>query len=177
MDPESVGHSARSRLGSAEMKQVLAPAFALALAGCGHTQPPVTVAPRPPPDCIACSVAIVLDDDMGSGFRLERIEARLDGDPLYARADPDHLHEPKSLELARDLKVSSGRHVLDLHLVFHGWGMGVFSYLRDYKFKVASTYDLWPRKGLVLHVHAFEKGGPTTPLEERPAVRYEALVE
>lgn len=154
------------------------PVLALALAGCGHTQPPVTLPPRPPPDCIECSVAIIFDDDMGAGYRLERIEARLDGAPLYARIDPgDHLHELKSIELARDLKLSSGRHVLDLRLVFHGWGMGVFSYLRNYRFNVASTYDLWPRKGLVLHAHAFEQGGVTTPLEDRPAVRYEALVE
>ena len=55
--------------------------------------------------------------------------------------------------------------------------MGIFSYLRDYKFKVKSSYNLWPRKGLVLHVHAYEKGGPTTPLEERPAVRFETSIE
>lgn len=151
-------------------------ALALTLAGCGHAQPPVTIPPHPPPDCIACSVALVLDDDMGVGFRLERVEAQLDGAALYFRADPD-LYQVKSLDLARDLKLSSDRHVLNVKLVFRGWGMGVFAYLRDYKFKVASTYDLWPRKGLVLHVRAFEKGGPTTPLEERPALRFEALVE
>lgn len=136
----------------------------------------MAIPPHPPPDCITCSVAIVLDDDMDASFRLERVEAQLDGAVLYFRADPD-LYQVKSLDFARDLKLSSDRHVLNVALVFHGWGMGVFAYLRNYKFNVRSTYDLWPRKGLVLHVHAFEKGGVTTPLEERPALRYEALIE
>ena len=149
--------------------------FALTLAGCGHAQPPVTVS-RPPPDCIDCAIAIVLDDDMGSGFRLERVEARLDGAVVYSRLDPDHLYEAKSLDLAR-VTVSSGRHTVDVNLTFHGWGYGVFSYLRAYKFKVASTYELWPRRGLVLHVRAFEKGGPTRPLDERPGLRFESLIE
>ena len=150
--------------------------LALALPGCGTSQPPVIVSP-PPADCIECRVSLVLDDEMGSGFRLQSVEARVDGAPVYSRVDPEHLHEAKTLDLARGLTLSSGRHVLDVRLVFRGWGMGVFSYLRDYEFKVASSYELWPRKGLVLHVHAYEKGGPTTPLDERPALRFEPSIE
>jgi len=60
-----------------------------------------------------------------------------------------------------------------------GHGYGVFAYLKGYRFKVRSTYTFAVPEGRIstLYVVGYEKGGPTTPLEERPAVRYIERVE
>lgn len=62
-------------------------------------------------------------------------------------------------------------HVVQLRYSFRGEGRGVFTYLKAYKFQITSTHELEP-SDTDLTITAFEKGGPMTPLEERPAVRY-----
>ena len=55
-----------------------------------------------------------------------------------------------------------------------GNGYGVFSYLRGYKFEVRSSHSFTAVEGKTINLQAvaYEKGGVTTPLEERPAIRY-----
>ena len=55
----------------------------------------------------------------------------------------------------------------------------MFAYLKGYRFRVRSTYTFTVPEGRVstLQVVGYEQGGPTTPLEERPAVRYIERVE
>ncbi|HVZ36819.1 MAG TPA: hypothetical protein VG963_30550, partial [Polyangiaceae bacterium] len=55
-----------------------------------------------------------------------------------------------------------------------GHGYGVFSYLRGYQFEVKQSHSFSVKEGreIDLDVVAWEKGGVTTPLEQRPAVRY-----
>ncbi|MEM9691107.1 MAG: hypothetical protein AAGA56_01055, partial [Myxococcota bacterium] len=55
-----------------------------------------------------------------------------------------------------------------------GNGYGVFSYLRGYRFEVRSSHSFTAVEGKTtrLRILAYEKGGVTTPIEERPAVRY-----
>jgi hypothetical protein len=50
----------------------------------------------------------------------------------------------------------------------------VFSYLRGYRFEVRSSHSFTVTEGkaVSLKAIAYEKGGVTTPLEQRPAVRY-----
>jgi hypothetical protein len=50
----------------------------------------------------------------------------------------------------------------------------VFSYLRGYKFEVKSSHSFTITEGKTVELEAvaWEKGGVTTPLEQRPAVRY-----
>jgi len=59
-------------------------------------------------------------------------------------------------------------------LRLRGHGYGVFSYLRGYQFEVKQTHSFSVTEGkeVNLDVIAWEKGGVTTPLEQRPAVRY-----
>jgi hypothetical protein len=72
-----------------------------------------------------------------------------------------------------------GEHTLTVNLEYRGHGYGVFSYLKGYRFKVRSNYTFAVPEGRVstVHVVGYEKGGPSTPLEERPAVRYIERVE
>ncbi|MFI5298004.1 MAG: dihydrolipoamide acetyltransferase, partial [Polyangiales bacterium] len=53
-------------------------------------------------------------------------------------------------------------------------GYGIFSYLQGYKFEVRSSRSFTAMEGktISLRVIGYEQGGPTTPLEERPAIRY-----
>jgi hypothetical protein len=50
----------------------------------------------------------------------------------------------------------------------------VFSYLRGYRFEVRSSHSFTAVEGKTINLQAiaYEKGGVTTPLEERPAIRY-----
>ena len=59
-------------------------------------------------------------------------------------------------------------------LEYRGHGYGIFSYLKGYRFKVSSSHTFTAAEGkaTTLRVVGYEKGGPTAPLEERPAVRY-----
>jgi hypothetical protein len=63
---------------------------------------------------------------------------------------------------------------LQVLLRLRGHGYGVFSYLRGYQFEVKQTHSFSVTEGkeVNLDVIAWEKGGVTTPLEQRPAVRY-----
>ena len=63
-----------------------------------------------------------------------------------------------------------GDHTIQVALTFQGNGYGVFSYLRGYKFEVKSSHSFTAVEGKTLTVTAtaFEKGGVTTPLEQRP---------
>ena len=67
-----------------------------------------------------------------------------------------------------------GEHTLSAVLQYRGHGYGIFSYLRGYSFKTRSsrTFTVHEGKAFKLEVVGYEKGGVTTPLEDRPDVRY-----
>ena len=67
-----------------------------------------------------------------------------------------------------------GEHTLTVNLEYRGHGYGIFSYLKGYRFRVRSNYSFTAPEGkaITIRVVGYEKGGPTAPLEERPAIRY-----
>jgi hypothetical protein len=145
----------------------LALALGLAL-GCGQPS-------RPTPEVIAAdsSVALVFVDELGDAFALIGVEAQLDGRPVDRRpsAEGDAPDQPQRF---RTLVVPAGEHELRLHAVYRGVGHGVFSYLKDYNFDVESTHVFRapPLKTVSLTATCYEQGGPTTPLEDRPRIRW-----
>jgi len=62
---------------------------------------------------------------------------------------------------------------------FRGHGFGVFSYLEGYTFQLRETHSftITEGKSIRLSVVAFEKGDATTPIEQRPAIRYEQSID
>jgi hypothetical protein len=64
-------------------------------------------------------------------------------------------------------------------LNFQGNGYGVFTYLRGYKFEVKSSHSFTAVEGktLTLAATALEKGGVTTPLEQRPGIEWQEKVQ
>ncbi len=71
-----------------------------------------------------------------------------------------------------------GDHTLQVVLKLRGHGYGVFSYLRGYKFNVPATHSFTVTEGKAIKLEAvvWEKGDVTTPLEERPAIRWQQTV-
>lgn len=118
---------------------------------------------------------IVHRNEMGSSFKLVRAVFALDGAPVFSRAseDGEGLNDSDEIELFNG-SIVPGEHTLSVNLEYRGHGYGIFSYLKGYRFKVRSSHAFTAAEGklIQLRVVAYEKGGPTTPLEDRPDVRY-----
>jgi len=124
---------------------------------------------------IAGAKAIIsFRNEMGGSFKLNKATFLLDGGPIYNKTDDDgSLADREAIDLF-DGPLMPGDHTLSVVLHYRGHGYGIFSYLKGYSFKVRSsrTFTVGEGKAVKLEVVGFEKGGVTTPLEERPAVRY-----
>jgi hypothetical protein len=60
-------------------------------------------------------------------------------------------------------------------MVYRGHGYGIFSYLEGYKFKLQSnqTFNAEGGKVTTVKVVGFEKGGITSDIKDKPAIRYD----
>ena len=113
-------------------------------------------------------------NEMGGSFRLYKASILLDGGPIFQETDESgSLSKKQHIDLFEG-PVSPGDHTIEVVLQYKGHGYGIFSYLKGYTFKIKSNYTFTVDEGkaINLQVIGFEKGGPTAPLEERPAVRY-----
>lgn len=118
---------------------------------------------------------IVHKNEMGGSFRMSRLQYALDGAPIFNRvASGDELQALEEIEVFNG-SVAPGNHQLSLYIEYTGNGYGVFSYLKDYTFKVKSSQMLSAEEGKLTFVRVvgFEKGNITTELKDRPGVRYE----
>jgi hypothetical protein len=122
---------------------------------------------------------IVHENEMGNSYRLVKVVYALDGAPIFNKADEEGgLGDREQFDIYNG-SIVPGEHTLTVQLEYRGHGYGIFSYLKGYRFKVSSSYTFTAPEGkaVTLRVVGFEKGGPTAPLEERPAVRYVERVE
>lgn len=117
---------------------------------------------------------IVHENKMSGSYKLVRVVYALDGAPILNRADEEGGLSDKTEFDVYNGAIVPGEHTLTVNLEYRGHGYGIFSYLKGYRFKVRSSYSFTAPEGkaLFMRVQAYEKGGPTAPLEERPAVRY-----
>ncbi|MBK7399437.1 MAG: hypothetical protein IPJ34_25035 [Myxococcales bacterium] len=122
----------------------------------------------------AARAEITFVNEMSGAYRLKRIVALYDGSPLATKTDEkDGIAEQKEIQLYAEL-VQPGDHTLQILLEYQGSGYGVFSYLKGYKFEVRSSRSFTALEGKTISIKivGFEQGGPTTPFEERPAVKF-----
>lgn len=115
---------------------------------------------------------------MGNSYRLIKLVYALDGAQIFARNDPTgNLHEEKSFDVLTG-PITPGSHTISVLALYRGHGYGVFNYLKKYKFTVRSshTFTATEGKGTDIKVVAFERGGVTTPLEQRPAFDFKVNV-
>lgn len=113
-------------------------------------------------------------NDLSGAFRLTRALFVLDGAVQYNKQDDTGgLAEQKEIPIFKG-SIPPGDHTLQILLKLQGHGYGVFSYLRGYQFEVKESHSFSVTEGkeVELDVILWEKGGVTTPLEERPAIRH-----
>ena len=118
--------------------------------------------------------SIIFQNDMSGAFRLTRALFVLDGAVQYNKQDDTGaLSGQKQIPIFKG-SIAPGDHTLQVLLRLRGHGYGVFSYLRGDQFEVKQSHSFSVTEGkeVDLDVIAWEKGGVTTPLEQRPAVRY-----
>ena len=98
----------------------------------------------------------------------------MDGGPVFNKTDESGSLADRDVISLFDGPVMPGEHTLSVVLQYRGHGYGIFSYLRGYQFKTKSsrTFTVNEGKAMKMEVVGFEKGNATTPLEERPDVRY-----
>lgn len=118
-------------------------------------------------------------NDMSTAFRLTRAIFVLDGAVQYNKQDDTGALAAQTMIPIFNGSVPPGDHTLQVLVQLRGHGYGVFSYLRGYKFEVKSSHSFTVTEGKTIDLTAvaFEKGGVTTALEQRPAVRYQQNVK
>lgn len=117
---------------------------------------------------------IVFHNEMSNAFKLTRALVVLDGAVQYNRQDDSGtLADQKEIPIFSG-NIPPGDHTVSVLLNFRGNGYGVFTYLRGYKFEVKSAHSFTAVEGktMVITATAMEKGGVTTPLEQRPAIEW-----
>ncbi len=113
-------------------------------------------------------------NDLSDAFRLTRALFVLDGAVQYNKTDQSGaLGDQDEIPIFNG-SIPPGDHTLQVLINLQGNGYGVFSYLRGYRFEVRSSHSFSAVEGktISLDAIAYEKGSVTTPLEERPAIRY-----
>jgi len=122
---------------------------------------------------------ITFRNEMSSAFRLTRALFVLDGQVQYNRTDDTGaLADQKEIPVYSG-SVPPGDHNITVVLNFQGNGYGLFTYLRGYKFEVKSAHAFTAVEGktLTITATALEKGGVTTPLEQRPGIEWSEKVQ
>jgi hypothetical protein len=117
---------------------------------------------------------IRFQNELSSAFRVTRVLVVLDGAVQYNKTDQSGALAEQSEIPIFNGSVPPGDHTLQVLVSLQGNGYGVFSYLRGYKFEVRSSHSFTAVEGKTINLQsvAYEKGGVTTPLEERPAIRH-----
>lgn len=143
--------------------------------GCGL---PLGCRPPQAPGATPARIQIEpsFENHLGPSFLLIAVDLWVE-DRLIGqfRADPqrgDARHGGEVVRFSRHDR-SSLRSEARIKASFQGFGYGVFSYLKDYRFEARSAFSLEPRgptSSWLLVALCHEKGGPTTPLEQRPHI-------
>lgn len=102
----------------------------------------------------------------------------LDGAVQYKKSDDSGvLAKQKEIPIFNGT-IPAGDHTVQVLLKLRGHGFGVFSYLRGMEAKVTSDHSFTLSEGKILELKAtaWEQGGPTTPVEEQPAIRFQQTI-
>ncbi|MBI1948321.1 MAG: dihydrolipoamide acetyltransferase [Deltaproteobacteria bacterium] len=124
-------------------------------------------------------IIVVHKNQMGGNYLLISANYFLDGQPLLQETDDTGTKLTPKVELpVFDGNIVEGSHTLSVQLVYKGNGTGVFRYLEAYKWtlKDSVTFTAEPGKVVTIDAIGFEKGNFTTPVEERPAIRFETNI-
>ena len=137
---------------------------------------PVNIRPRSPEKSVkalkSARATIVHKNKMGGSFRLIKLIYALDGTQIFARSSATGTL-PRTMDVLTG-PIAPGSHTISVLAIYRGHGYGVFKYLNKYRFRVRSSHTFTASEGkdTRIEVIGFERGGITTPLEKRPAVKF-----
>ncbi|HEY0480861.1 MAG TPA: hypothetical protein VGD37_25275 [Kofleriaceae bacterium] len=122
---------------------------------------------------VGAQAVVAHANEMGASFRLIKLIYSLDGTQVFARTDDaaESLYKSKGFDVFAG-PISPGNHSLSVVATYRGHGYGVFEYLSKYTFTAHGNQAFIAGEGKISKVdcRAFEKGGPTMPLEKRATV-------
>lgn len=117
---------------------------------------------------------------MGPAYSVDQVTYFLDGKSVFSRSaeidgDLSGLQEAR----VHEQTIPPGVHTLQVQMILRGNGLGVFSYLESYSFKVQSSYQFEVKDGemTTLRVVANERSGFARTFVDRPGIQYEEAVE
>lgn len=121
---------------------------------------------------------VEFQNDLSGAWHLVEAVFVLDGAVQYKKTDDTGVLAKQRTIPIFNGSIPTGDHTLQVMLKLRGHGFGVFSYLRGMEASLKSdhSFTLAPGKVLQLDVTAWEKGGPTTPVEEQPDIRFNAKI-
>ena len=111
-------------------------------------------------------------DELGGSFALQSVKLVIDGRVVGKHVASDD--EEETVIAFTVATLPAGDHEIKAHAVYRGEGHGIFSYLKGYKFDVKSSHEFQapPHRTVALTAICYERGGPTTELSDRPAIRW-----
>ena len=122
---------------------------------------------------VGAQAVIAHGNEMGTSFRLIRIVYTLDGTQVLVRNDDagESLYKTRSFDVFSG-PISPGNHTVTAVATYRGHGYGVFDYLTKYTFTARGNTSFTAGEGKVTRIdcRGYEKGGPNTALEKRPAL-------
>jgi hypothetical protein len=124
---------------------------------------------------VGAQATIIHQNKMGSSFRLTKLVYAVDGAQVFARSDDaaESLYKTKTFDILNG-PIAPGSHTISVVAVYRGHGYGVFKYLDKYTFTAKSSHTFTVDEGKTVKVEAtgYEKGGPNTPMEKRPDIKF-----
>ncbi len=128
---------------------------------------------------VGAMASITHKNNMGASYRLIKLVYSLDGVQIFARTDEaaESLYKTSSFEIFTG-PISPGSHTLSVVAVYRGHGYGVFKYLDEFVVQARGTHAFTAGEGKTakVDVSGYEKGGPTTPFDKRPAVDFKVTL-
>jgi hypothetical protein len=122
---------------------------------------------------------ISLENQLSSAFRLVKAIVVLDGAVQYNRADDSGALADQKVIPVFSGSVPPGDHTLQVVLNLNGNGYGVFTYLKSFHFELKGNHAFTSVEGktLTLTITAYEKGGVTTALSDRPSIEFHEKIQ
>ena len=123
-------------------------------------------------------VVLVHTKELSSAFVLQSISYVLDGAPVKSRVNKDgDLDKEATFEVFNGPIVPGNRQVT-VRMVLTAGTRGIFEYAKDFQYVTTASFmfNAEPGKQTTVTITAFEKGGFTAHLQDRPAFRFETQV-
>ncbi|MFW5966907.1 MAG: hypothetical protein ACOCV2_05280, partial [Persicimonas sp.] len=110
-------------------------------------------------------------NDLRGNYAVRRAHFSLDGSRVYDENNTDELASGDDIEVYNG-SISPGSHRISVILELQGTGMGLFSYMDDYKFTVRNSCEFKAQEGrsAVIDVRLIDQKGAFAKYEERPGL-------